>query len=117
MNISIYQIEQEKDLNRVKFESLENTLKYQGSDKINSDIYKKVYEGDVECKNLEEVYTMFNINHPAEFKGHSLSVSDVVEVKGGCADLVGNVITSYSIHYTKLYDAFNIAFIYLFINI
>ena len=91
MNISIYQIEQKKDLNRVKFESHESTIKYQESDKINSDIYKKVYEGDVECKNLEEVYTMFNTNHPAKFKGHSLSVSDVVEVKGGCADLVGKI--------------------------
>lgn len=27
---------------------------------------------------LEDIYTRFNIDHPADFKGHSLSVSDVV---------------------------------------
>lgn len=91
MNISIYQIDHDRDENRVKFESFESTLKYQGSDKIDSAIYKKVFDGAVDCKNLEEVYTMFNINHPTEFIGNSLSVSDIVEVKGGCSDLVGKI--------------------------
>lgn len=27
---------------------------------------------------LEDIYTRFNIDHPEDFKGHSLSVSDVV---------------------------------------
>ena len=27
---------------------------------------------------LEDIYTRFNLNHPADFKGHSLSVSDIV---------------------------------------
>jgi hypothetical protein len=27
---------------------------------------------------LEDIYTKFNIDHPADFAGHSLSVSDVV---------------------------------------
>ena len=27
---------------------------------------------------LEDIYTCFNIDHPKAFKGHSLSVSDVV---------------------------------------
>ena len=27
---------------------------------------------------LEDIYRTFNVNHPADFKGHSLSVSDVV---------------------------------------
>ncbi len=27
---------------------------------------------------LEDIYTRFNIDHPADFKGHSLSTSDVV---------------------------------------
>ena len=27
---------------------------------------------------LEDIYTRFNIDHPKDFKGHSLSVSDVV---------------------------------------
>lgn len=29
---------------------------------------------------LEKLFTIFNINRPADFKGHSLSVSDIVEL-------------------------------------
>ena len=32
---------------------------------------------------LENIYTRFNIDHPQDFKGHSLSVSDVVVVQQG----------------------------------
>ena len=30
---------------------------------------------------LEDIFYMFNMNHPADFKGHSLSVSDIVALK------------------------------------
>jgi len=39
-----------------------------------------VYEGEINCSDLEEVYRMFNLNHPEGYHGRSLSVSDVVEV-------------------------------------
>lgn len=32
---------------------------------------------------LEDIYTRFNIDHPQDFKGHSLSVSDVVVMQQG----------------------------------
>lgn len=41
--------------------------------------YEAVYTAPLEpgtC--LEDIYTKFNIDHPEDFKGHSLSVSDVV---------------------------------------
>lgn len=48
-------------------------------------IYQYSDEGPVDFGNeaavmdlLEKVYTRFNVRHPADFKGHSLSVSDVV---------------------------------------
>ena len=49
--------------------------------------YKKVYEGEVEekddlVKTLDYLFTKFNIAHPDDFRGHSLSVSDVVELDG-----------------------------------
>ena len=47
---------------------------------IDSGIYDKIYDGEVECKTVEDVYTKFNLDHPEDFKGHSLSISDVVEV-------------------------------------
>lgn len=31
--------------------------------------------------NLDMIYQWFNVNHPADFKGHSLSVSDIVALK------------------------------------
>lgn len=41
--------------------------------------YDLVYTAPLEDgTNLEDIYTKFNIDHPADFKGHSLSVSDVV---------------------------------------
>ena len=50
--------------------------------------YKEVYSGTVVPNEdgpkatLEDLYQKFNIDHPADFKGHSLSVSDVVELDG-----------------------------------
>ncbi len=49
--------------------------------------YKKVYEGEVDekedlIKTLEHLFTKFNLNHPDDFHGHSLSVSDVVDLDG-----------------------------------
>lgn len=42
--------------------------------------YKLVYEGKIETNDLEFIYTKFNLNHPHGFTGHSLSISDVVEL-------------------------------------
>ncbi len=44
--------------------------------------YEKVYEGDLtEDTTLESLYTKFNIDHPEDFKGHSLSVSDIIVLR------------------------------------
>lgn len=42
--------------------------------------YDVVFDGEIETNNLEEIYTIFNMEHHPEFKGHSLSISDVVEL-------------------------------------
>ena len=50
---------------------------------LSLDFYDMVYEGQIEgSANLDDIYTKFNINRPADFKGHSLSTSDIVEVDG-----------------------------------
>ena len=55
-------------------------------DKINLDDYEVVYEGELDYPEmpnaLEELFEMFNIRRPEDFKGHSMSVSDIVEVDG-----------------------------------
>ena len=37
--------------------------------------------GMPDAEALEELFIQFNVNRPADFKGHSLSVSDVVALK------------------------------------
>lgn len=50
------------------------------------DNYRIVYEGTIESEDkihaLEDLFYKFNCNHPADFKGHSLSVSDIIELDG-----------------------------------
>ncbi len=45
--------------------------------------YIKTYEGDFKGLTLEKIYEIFNIDRPSDFKGHSLSVSDVVVLNNG----------------------------------
>ena len=82
MNIAIYQVNMDSDNDNVAFLNYQNLERFQGSNMINSKIYDKVFEGEVDCGSLEEVYRMFNIDHPGGYRGRSLSVSDVVEVIG-----------------------------------
>ena len=77
MDITIYQINMGRDHNRIAFEGLDLLKMYQGSDKIDSRIYDRVFEGEVDCNDLEDVYRKFNLEHPEGYKGRSLSVSDL----------------------------------------
>lgn len=57
------------------------------NDKCKKSWYNEVYAGEIEPKvntfaTLEELFFIFNMKHPADFKGHSLSVSDVVLLDG-----------------------------------
>ncbi len=79
MNIRIYQIDMDKDVERVQFKNLENTLNIAG--RVNPAIYSQVYANVCDCNNLEDVYCKFNVGErPTGFTGHSLSVSDIVEI-------------------------------------
>lgn len=80
MEITIYQVNMGRDVNRVAFQGLDRLERFQGSKQIESEIYDKVFEGDVDCENLEDAYRMFNVDHPKGYKGRSMSVSDVVEL-------------------------------------
>ena len=43
------------------------------------ELYDKIYEFEGDFT-LEEIFERFNLNIPSDFKGHSLSVSDVIHV-------------------------------------
>jgi len=53
-------------------------------DYVHPEYYEKTYEGEIETDKtdefeiLEEIFTLLNVNHPEDYKGHSLSVSDIV---------------------------------------
>lgn len=82
MKIRIYQINLGRDLNHVCFIGLDRLAHYQGSADVDSSLYDKVYEGEVDSHDPEDVYRIFNLDHPEGYTGHSLSVSDVIEVIG-----------------------------------
>nr|WP_275951918.1 DUF3848 domain-containing protein [Intestinimonas butyriciproducens] len=80
MEICIFQVDHDRDQNRVAYLSMEKLAKFQGDSRVDSGIYNSVFQGVVECSTLEGVYYMFNVNHPDGYTGRSLSVSDVVQV-------------------------------------
>ena len=76
-SFSIYQLRNEDSTRDYRFEPYDR-LQAAGLtvDKAN---YTEVYAAPLTAgTTLEDIYRTFNVDHPADFKGHSLSVSDVV---------------------------------------
>ena len=85
--IEIYQLKVADQNRAVSFQSLANYTAEKGAPSATD--YDRVYEytalripgSDTETV-LEYIFRTFNIEKPADFKGHSLSVSDVVTLDG-----------------------------------
>ena len=76
-SFAIYQLKDTEETENLQFMSMDY-LERKGISvsKVNYDL---IYTAPLEDgTNLEDIYTRFNIDHPADFRGHSLSVSDVV---------------------------------------
>ena len=74
---SIYQLKRGDETRDLRFEPYDR-LQAAGHavDRAN---YELIYTAPLAPDtSLEDIYTRFNIDHPADFKGHSLSVSDIV---------------------------------------
>ncbi len=80
MRITIYQINDERDKNKVMFIPYDFIAKYQKTQEIQSSIYDKVFDGEVDCDRLEHVFDVFNANLPTEYTGRMATVSDIVEI-------------------------------------
>lgn len=78
MRIKVYQINGELDSHRAIFLSYDSTLKEAG--RVDPSIYRTVFDGNLDCNNLEEIFNQLNTDQPVSYQGHKLSVSDVVEV-------------------------------------
>lgn len=74
---SIYQLKSGNATLDYRFEPLD-AIRNNGLS-VKPENYELVYTAPLtEKDSLESIYTRFNIDHPADFKGHSLSVSDIV---------------------------------------
>ena len=79
MKVRIYQIIPELDVNHLMFRDLQ-TIISRSSGKLPEAIYACVYEGELDAKQLEDVFYILNCAFPQDYHARSLSVSDVVEV-------------------------------------
>ena len=90
INYDIYQLKNDSSLHSIrfantKFMNIQNIF-------IDAGNYNKVYSDAVGNESaagkkstdevLKNLYEKFNMRHPADFRGHSLSVSDVVVLHG-----------------------------------
>lgn len=76
----IYQLKHDDELRYHRFESLDRLHKF--GLEVDKDNYELVYSADNnENMALEDIFEKFNVNRPDDFKGHSLSVSDIVVLK------------------------------------
>ena len=74
---SIYQLKRGDETRDFRFEPYDSLASTgRTADRVNYDL---IYTAELTPgTSLEDIYTRFNIDHPKDFKGHSLSVSDVV---------------------------------------
>ena len=78
MKVSIYQVVPELDEKGILFRDLACAVKA-GDGRVPSEIYECIYSGELPVTDPEQVFVICNGKHPEGYKGHSLSVSDVVE--------------------------------------
>ena len=76
-SVRIWQLKTDSDL-ELRFRGYDEVLNVSGEPSKNN--YDVVFDGELETNDLESIYTKFNMDHPSDFKGHSLSISDVVEL-------------------------------------
>ncbi|WP_449290987.1 antirestriction protein ArdA [Oscillibacter ruminantium] len=73
----LFQLKDAPETREYRFESMEH-LKRRGLE-LNPDLYEKVYAGNLGVSDtLDSIYERFNLQHPDDFRGHPLSVSDVI---------------------------------------
>ena len=85
INYKIYQLSDLEDKKQLKIAFKDfSWIK----DDFDFSYYKNIYQGSLEADTdrikaiLDILFTKFNINPPQDFNGHSLSVSDIIEIDG-----------------------------------
>lgn len=83
MQVRVYQINPDRDQNRIRYESLNDLPKYQGSSKVDESLYDRVLRADVDCESIEQLYTLLNTKGHPLHHGGQMKVSDVVVTDQG----------------------------------
>lgn len=76
-NVRVWQLKPETDVCKKFIGYEERCRKY---DPPTWDEYQCVYDGTVNTNDLETLFEIFNLDQPEEYQGHSLSISDVLEL-------------------------------------
>ena len=77
INCRVWQLKPDVDA-RMKFVGYDEML--QSFSPPDPEHYEAVFDGPVDTADLEALYTKFNIDQPPDYHGHSLSMSDVIEL-------------------------------------
>ena len=91
MRVKIYQMNTDRDRHLIKFLGLESMKKFMGVNSVDSSLYDEVFNAELDTDNLEEIFACFNTEKHPLYRGHALSVSDVVVTDKGAffCDSVG----------------------------
>ena len=89
--VKIYQINSDRDKNRVIFAGSDYLMKNEPALNIDASIYDEVFSGELDTKEPEKLFAQFNLERHPLHRGHSMSVSDVIVTEDGAffCDSVG----------------------------
>lgn len=79
MKVTLYQVIPERDNEHLLFADLCKVRQHCGG-RVPAESYGIVYSGDLNIETPEEAFVIFNAYHPEGYSGHSMSVSDVLEL-------------------------------------
>lgn len=83
MRLKIYQINSDRDVKQVKYWGMESLPKFQNSLEVCASLYDNVFDAEMDEMGLETIWDRFNHEKHPLYRGHSLSVSDVVVTEKG----------------------------------
>ncbi len=76
-NVRIWQLNADSDFS-MRFISFDEFKERFGEP--HKDSFEVFFDGSLSTNNLDMIYEICNLNHPKDYRGHSLSMSDVVEL-------------------------------------
>jgi len=78
LTVTIYQINLERDTDHLAFRGW-SAFERLGHERPPAGIYDRVYSYQTETETPENVFARFNLRHPGDYTGRSLSMTDIVE--------------------------------------